>query len=709
MGQKAEFNKTDIIKSTTFKAELLISNFYFSFQLIGMILFFFGISCYQIILKLIKNLSSKFEENENLVRFIKFIILLIFSIVISILIFKLLNDFKERRDNPLKKEITSNLFKIELSDLVVCAYTNESLSYSYTNKTLLEVENETKNLYSDTVEEIYLDFHGKKTNVKSVLLEDKVLFYNRIGYYLFRCFQIKLSIEEPTYQSLFLNTKLAIKFRHENYELYLLPKENFHTSSYRFDEKNDFFSKKVLIRSKVSKEKCLDYKEVYSKCDSRSNCLDQCVHRKSIENNLDISPYFVIDKSNFNENEWSNFLINTIEENINSQSKDECKKLLDKRDCNQVYFETENKNKVFFGPITVFEKLEIKIDLYYDVYSSIETEPSWYKLILDLLNVQGILFDLNVLQLLTVLFFFFKFKFNLKRSKFYLSFIYAFCLTGFVGHLIFIFKLIIDEELIKSQHYKLVDLIEVPEIIFCFKINQNLIEKEIELTGFISGDKLESLTRNDLTKDTVFDNFTFQPYLNYTNSELKIETFYFLDKKCFNLKTGLKLKKTDYDKNVLRIIFNSSFIKKEKDVQFFTKKPGKLHFSKIQVLDYQKWTYAATQESFVIKKEDKFNFIKRFLKNPFSVFFGQNYLNNVDKYLTKLSDDFKRDKNLTTLHLPLDKSNFNLKINDTAFENYYYEKQVQKDETTFKNPNYERQFANNLMQIRSIKYSKRGK
>ena len=429
-----------------------------------------------------KNLLSKFEENENLFRLIRIIILLIFSIVILIFTFKLLCDFKEKRDNPLKREITSNLFKIELSDLVVCAHASKYLYYRNSNLTLLELEKETENFYSDTVEEIYLDFNGKKINVKPVLLEGKVLFYNRIGYSLSRCFQFSVRLEEPKHSSLFLNTKLAIKFKHENYDLYLLPKGNFHARSFRFDEKIDPFSKKVFNRSKVSKASCLDYKEVYSKCDSRFHCIDQCVHKKSIEKKLNVSSLYVIDKSNFNENEWANLFAITFEKDVYSQIEDECKKLLNKSDCNEVFFERENKNKYFLDLATSspFEKLEILINLYYDVYSSIETESSWYKLILDLyvdLNVQGIVFNLNVLQVLTILFFFLKFKFNLKSSKFYLSFIYAFCFIAFILHFIYIFNLIINEELVKSQYYELADSIEVPEIIFCFKINQSLSKK----------------------------------------------------------------------------------------------------------------------------------------------------------------------------------------------------------------------------------------
>ena len=196
----------------------------------------------------------------------------------------------------------------------------------------------------------------------------------------------------------------------------------------------------------------------------------------------------------------------------------------------------------------------------------------------------------------------------------------------------------------------------------------------------------------------------FKPHPNYPDFELKIETFYFLDKKCFNIKMGLKFNKTDSNKEALRIMFRNSFVKKENVVLFFTKKPGILHFSKIQVLDFQKWAYAFIQELFDIKEKDKFHFFK----HPLSIF-EQNYSNDIDKYLTKLRDDFKRDKNLTTLHLPLEKQNFNIKINDTAFENYYYEKQVQKDETTVKNANYERQFTNNLMQIRSSTHFFSGK
>jgi hypothetical protein len=321
----------------------------------------------------------------------------------------------------------------------------------------------------------------------------------------------------------------------------------------------------------------------------------------------------VIDKDYFTEKQWEeSFLSISFSEyfRIYEKLKDQCKKDLTEDDCEVTYFE-DNKRAVKIPDVS---KKRMQVDLYYDVIMTIEEEPSWYKLILDTVNIQSILFNLNLFQFLNILLYFITSQFELKNTKYCQLLIYFLCTIGLFIHIGFIFSFIINEELIQSQSYELTNSLKMPEIIFCFNFDQSLIDKNVKLNG----EYLEKLTK-DMQTESIFEkirylNKTNNNWIelespNFTNSIFDIDTFYFSNKKCFKIKQQIEYDRNQFffnDENeVLKIHFNSSFIKLPANefVYFFTKKPGTLHFSKINNLNYQKWSYSIHQELFDVQYE----------------------------------------------------------------------------------------------------------
>lgn len=94
-----------------------------------------------------------------------------------------------------------------------------------------------------------------------------------------------------------------------------------------------------------------------------------------------------------------------------------------------------------------------------------EEEPSWYKLLLDLLTIQSIFFGLSVLNLLRMV----SVKLQMGQNKPTLLLIYFLCSAGFACQTYHVFDVIINENLSQSQHYTTLETIQMPLIIFCFR------------------------------------------------------------------------------------------------------------------------------------------------------------------------------------------------------------------------------------------------
>ena len=220
---------------------------------------------------------------------------------------------------------------------------------------------------------------------------------------------------------------------------------------------------------------------------------------------------------------------------------------------------------------------------------SIEYESSIYKLLNDFNNIQCILFGQNVFKLLLTMYCLLNAKYQLRSSsKYFLYFIYLICLAGFICHTYFIFDQVLHGELVHYVYYTLENSIRMPEIIFCFNFNQKIIDRNYKLTE----NYLNEAT-SDLRIETFFESITYlgesNKWINlgsnFENSKFKIETFYFLKKKCFKISLAIEYYRDRFylldDKSVLKVYFNYEYLL---SAYFFTKISNTMQFSRFNYL-----------------------------------------------------------------------------------------------------------------------------
>ena len=402
----------------------------------------------------------------------------------------------------------------------------------------------------------------------------------------------------------------------------------------------------------------------------------------------------VINKDYFSENEWSRFyIVEDLEKHMKIERR--CKEEMKEEDCYLVVFKYNKEDKKY-------DPYSISLNLYYDIIEENEQMPSVYKLLLDLLNIQSILFGLNFFQLLVILQ-------TLSRTKcklYLLLFSYIICTVGSLYQTYEILNEIINGELTKTQYYEIMKSIKMPDIIFCFDFYSQ-IDNNYKLTGSY----LERLTFH-LRTQTVFNKFvylnesnqwsTFEIGSNIQDEKFSIETFFFLSKNCFKIRQKIEFHKKHFyfgdNTEVLKIYFITYTIHAYKKVYFLTNEENTLQLSRLSILEFDKLLinglpsakkfYFINHVQFEVIRNDKFNFIK----NPLSVFYGANDLNDGDKYLLKLKNEFETKYNLRTTNLPIEKNDFNDEINDDLFEQYYLQVQNITDNQIPANSNYQRKF-----------------
>ena len=292
---------------------------------------------------------------------------------------------------------------------------------------------------------------------------------------------------------------------------------------------------------------------------------------------------------------------------------------------------------------------------------------------MDVLTMQSVLFGQNIFELLLIVYCLLNTKYQFRNNKYYFYFIYLICLTGFIYNTFFIFDQVLHGDLIRFVYYEKENSIKIPGIIFCFNLNQTRIDRNLKLTD-------NYLNKSTKHYNTIFANITFinksNDWItldsNFTNSELEVETFYFLDKKCFKIKQDIEYSRDQFyilkNKEVLKVNF---MYKKELSAYFFTKIENKMQFSKIGKLIFNKYdVFTSNQEITELTVNDKFSWIK----SPSLLFDEDNYENDVNKHLVKLINKFDKNYNLRTLYLPSEKVNSNNEINDDLFEQYCSQK-----------------------------------
>ena len=691
-------------KLSVFKAYFFKSRSEFWIQLFSLICLIENISFYQLLSKLFKFLKPKVKKIKKIkirkrvikvkkpeiyLHLLKMAILLISISFFIYYFYEKLENMNNQIIDAKKSEAKTFLLETEKMNLVFCVNANETKKkegdkyqyyYTYyydlnlTNMTLLEIETATDSVFNDTIDEIYLRFQNKKIKTNWSLTSK--VFFKKIEKYtgipgklriniLTRCFQIEANPTEPKYQSLLATSELIVKFKFSTFYLYLLPEEErFNSESYPHSSYRNFLKVIKKRANWIMHRRCADYDKKYSDCNSKQNCIDRCVNKRFIETYKSITMYSIIDKDHFTKDQWSNSFPNNNSDIFN-KIKQECEKEF-KDDCYEVKFEMDKTIAESFG-----FKI-IQIPLYYIVISEKEEEASLYKLLMDVLTMQSIMFNQNVLKLLLIIYCLLNIKYQLRNNKYYFYFIYLICLAGFIFNTFFIFNQVLHGDLIRFVYYEIENSIETPGIIFCFDFDIQ-IDQNYKLTE----NYLNEATR-DLRIETVFANITYLNKLNkwitldsnFTNSELNVKTFYFLNKKCFKIKQDIEYSKDQFyfldNKEVLKVNFSHKYDNYLK-AYFFTKIENKMQFSKIEELIFSKYfAYTSNQEITELTVNDQISWVK----NPSLLFDEDSYQNDVNKHLAKLMNKFDENYNLRTLYLPSEKVNSNNEFNDDLFEQY---------------------------------------
>ena len=692
-----ETRKIGESETKIFETAFFVSNFDYYIQLIGLICLIVNISFYQLMPELILFLNLKTEKIKKRIKKLKIIKKVLKTIrrikkmkiakklgTLMIKIEKYFNlktmilfiglayflyysttEIKKRNylmKNPYEYQTEIYLDEPEILNLVVCTNVNEITEKDYRRKTLLELEKATDRGFNDLISEIYLQFQNKKRKIDWKLKKNKVLFrkIDLMSQSILRCFQIEIYPHEPKYQSLLAISKLKIKFKNHGYILYLISKdENFNSESYEIFGKLGFI-KKIESRLKSNeKENCFDYKEAYSYCNSRQNCIDRCSSVKFVKMYKNASIDSIIDKEHFTVDQWKNSFINNSQDYFSELEK-ECKMEFKKKNCREIVFE---RNSLINE---AEDKIEEEIDLYYYVISKEDEEPSLHELVTGLPNMQSILLGQNVFKLLMMVYYLLKIKLKVKGSINYLFLIYLICLSGFIYNTCIILGQVANGELTYFGYYKIETSIKMSEIIFCFDfdLNRKRINKNYKLTENYLDELSKEIKIESIFEKVGYLNNKSNEWIslntpNFANSEFKIESFYFLDKKCFKIQQDMEFDRDQLNllqiKDVLKINFNRTFIhQKDLNIYFFTKISNTMQFSRITNLIFS-------------EKHRKFIYII----NQKSVEQEYSLLDDTNSYFINLMNDFGHNQKLRSLKLPLERTKSNKEIDEDLFEQHY--------------------------------------
>lgn len=695
----ATYYDTDVVYSLSrTRYYPLIQPFNFRVQLLGLLLSFAGFSLNQLSFRLLKATCSGIIKNRRFLLALKVISGITWLFIMLALGNKVLSDYQKKLVHPTNSWVKSVHYRPEPISIVVCVsvpYILSEQNRSVYEMSFAELEAATKDAFDRTVSDIYLDAQGQRANVTWELMPDKV-FFSKIRTQLARCFQLsEIRIIEPRYQTFLSPSEIMITFHHENYAVYLLVEnETLSSRSFEFAGLHRLrrVTKKLL---NTTANQCSEYEQLFPTCRTKAVCIDRCVQRKSVERNLSIPQNFVVDKSQFSEEQWSQRFPGIQADQL---IEEECRKKFVAKECYMNYYVDLDEE----SPGTSSEKRAIKIHPTILPYWLFDETPSLYSLVLELLTIESIVFDLNIPQLFTMPLFLSNFSLGLrKKNKLFFVGICIFCLTGFVGHIWMLLSQINLNSFVVSFINEFKVVTEVPEIYLCFDLKDDHPSLDGEQ---LTGDRLEVITR-EMRPETVFEQIS---YLNtqdrwidldnrtgFSNDQFNVKTAYYQARKCFKIIQNVQYGRAQFylrlsEKNVvLRINFNRTFIEKRNPLIFFTTpelayldKGNRLHYDQQPHRTYQMSTF-----SFFFHYFDKFLFIS----DPLALFYEQNDVNDINKYLNRLKESFRAAYNATTWNLPLESDEFHLNINNSLFRQHYYETQYHRDQRTPENFVYQKE------------------
>lgn len=348
------------------------------------------------------------HELSKILFYLKLAVLFISLVYVLNLYRRMVLSFQESQNNPLMREISTSLIEPEPFNLIVCVYLDRFVD-SFVGKRLSEIERLTDHSLDDVLEGIYLEYQNSWVKANwSYEVPKEVLFFA-----VCRCFQVRVVPEEPKYRRLLSISKLVLKFKStaSKFFLFLLgDEENFNQATYLYDQKYTF----VKVRSTLSRlnrrSKCIDYKQRHSFCNSRFHCIDRCIHRTfhAMFGNITYLSDSPIDKDFFSEEEWSQLFLDNS--NQSPEIKKSCiKKFPDIKRCKDVRFDNNAEAKTA-------EEGRIQLEIYHALNWLVEEEPSCFRLVLDILNIQMFFFG-NPLKLIGAVIGFIRVKLKIRDSR----------------------------------------------------------------------------------------------------------------------------------------------------------------------------------------------------------------------------------------------------------------------------------------------------
>ena len=711
-------------------------------QLFGLIALFTGCTVVNLLTKIINWLNVKIQtkygnQNRSYVeKYLKYIhryLKLTFSksrliIILISLIFVLvqsglmMNDFRFKSTHPNKT--TSLTYSSDPFSIVVCFPIEVWIAYrkasNLQNIKILKsnnfskIELMTESMFKEKFDFIEINYGYNKINFNWTV-STKVIFKNSIfdnQSFLSRCYRIEFEIkEELKYKNILPLSTLTLKFNTFYWQVYLIERNQPFTSNMVNFGGLFFVRKRSKISSETSqKSNCVDYsKKNNSRCSNRRHCIDQCINKKFYEKYNSLTIYSVIDKDEFE----SDYNLTQIKFNKTKDStiETDCINTFNRPDCNDVFFEESLeyacKRSYFYLAIKLnYENLEEK-----------EFQQSSLKLFLDLMNLLSIFFGLSVIGILSIVLIYLKIFLKLNWYKVFNILVIVVCSIMCLLNNIMVFQTIIKGDLIKNEYFTKLDKYNLPNSIYCFKYDDSKIDKNTMITGEQLDELTSDLTFKNVFKKIEYFNKTHEKDLNmnklntttnsnfYSNSEISIAHFYYLNLKCFEIVLKPSFKEEDFYFKINKLVMDvhlNNYIYRQHPFAYFlyrdreSKQIGGNYLYRIKKpskkSDY-KYHYAIEFQLIKIEREDKFEF----LKNPVSLFFETTAINDATKYLEAMKQKFKNKYGLASRDSLLD--DFKLKIDDLLFKQFYLQIQNLTDHNGLTSLNFKKNVYNMYTQI----------
>ena len=696
--QEEGTEKADL-QLNTYVAFYSMDDFYL--QLFGLLTLFTGTS----VLRLLHALLSlalpvatrKIEpllKNEKILRIfrlalanLKHVLTLLCLVLVLVQGLPMINEFRFNSSYP-NRTSTFNVSSEPFSVVICLSFFDLDKHLPLLRKfNFHSIEEGTKSLLRESTESIEI-YSGEKQIKANLHISGEVLFKSSEfdgQRWLSRCFRVNIDLNER-HRKMPL-TYLRIEFKTTDREIFLIERhQNFASGLVNF--RGLFNPQKVTKRhTKTSKKSnCRDYSEEPN-CDSRRNCLDQCLSTEFIEKHGSIPTNTVVSSSHLNSTMRNKSVY--FNETVDVKVQKKCSTFFNQADCNEVLF--KESPELVNSEVTIPKLIFIRLSYLNIVEKEMEHDP--VKTLLDIVGLETILFGSNAIGMLTTDLRFLCRSLRLKWRRVYSVFLILLASAGFLIHNVLVFRTIINGDLQENEFFEKPQRYSLPSPILCFPIG-----KEVDENHRVSEEYLDHLTAEMTFKQVfrviLYKNRTYlkQLYIRrlnstksspfYSSPELELSHFYFSGLKCFKIHLKVSYKEEDFfllkNKIVLYIYLNQTLANKIRQTTFLHQQADSKEIGGGFLYDIGKckhdhdvhYRYSVEFELFKIQRNDQFELLKdprRLFQKGMQVNDAETWedLNRTTDQSTSESLDF--EQNVANTYTNVYNSPFEFYMSDFSF------------------------------------------